>query len=316
MPDPVPEISVVVPTYNQAHRLPALFEALEAQQLDQRFEVILADDASSDSTPEVVRVWQEKSLPFARVYERLPDNGGPGRARNAGARVARGRIVAFTDSDCRPHADWLLALSTALDANATIVGAGGRVLPAQENVFSHYLTYLRVLEPPEHAPYLVTCNAAYLREDFWAAGGFPEDIGVPGGEDIELSIKIWKRGGRFRYVPEAVVVHEHRDTFRSYARTWRNYGYGTGLVILRSLSREEQAGGSETEENFWRGDYLFPTLQAGRARAVLAECRRRQFSLKHQFKAMILWATERAMYWYGWRQGARRAARSPTSSVR
>ena len=301
----LPRASVVVPTYNQRFLLEPLLEALARQVFDASFEVVIADDASTDDTEAFLASWLDADLPYARQYVRLPTNGGPGRARNAGARAARGGIIAFTDSDCRPHPDWLAHLVHGLEPEAQIAGAGGRVLPTQEDVFSHYLTFLRVLEPPDHVPYLVTCNAAYLREAFLDAGGFPEDIGVPGGEDIEISIRLWKRGWRFRFVPDAVVMHAHRDTLRSFARTWRNYGYGTGRVLRRSLSEAEREGQPTGAPNDWPGHYLRPTLQVERATAIYRECRRRGFGWKHRVKALILWAVERGMYWYGWRLGSR-----------
>ena len=90
-----PLVSVVVATHNRAARLAALLESLQQQTLED-FEVVVCDDASSDDTQDVLaRPWQ---LDLRHVRRDVA--GGPAKARNAGWRAARGRLIAFTDDDC------------------------------------------------------------------------------------------------------------------------------------------------------------------------------------------------------------------------
>jgi glycosyltransferase involved in cell wall biosynthesis len=88
-------ITVIVPTYNRRETLGRAVTSLLAQTYSD-IEVIIVDDASTDGTEEFVR--QEFSDTRIR-YERLKENAGADAARNYGLDIARGKFVAFLDSD-------------------------------------------------------------------------------------------------------------------------------------------------------------------------------------------------------------------------
>ena len=98
-------VSVIVPAYNASATIGKALEVLSKQNCFQPFEVIVVDDGSSDNTADIVRS-------FASVRYVRQDNAGPASARNHGARLARGEFLAFTDSDCIPHEDWISQLMT------------------------------------------------------------------------------------------------------------------------------------------------------------------------------------------------------------
>lgn len=103
-----PLFSVVIPTYNRAERLrDTLASVLEQRCGD--FEAIVVDDGSSDHTEAVCA-----ELDDARIRYQRQDNAGPAAARNRGARSARGRYLAYLDSDDRWHRDYLLEASRQL----------------------------------------------------------------------------------------------------------------------------------------------------------------------------------------------------------
>jgi glycosyltransferase involved in cell wall biosynthesis len=89
-----PRISVVIPTFNRAHLLPAALDSVRAQRDCPPFEVIVVDDASTDDTAAVLMSRRDD----VHVV-RLPDNAGVARARQAGVARARGALLAFHDSD-------------------------------------------------------------------------------------------------------------------------------------------------------------------------------------------------------------------------
>ena len=90
----MPEISVVIPTYNREHTLRRAVQSVLGQTFTD-FEVIVVDDCSTDQTKNLVESFRDKRI----VYVRHDQNAGPGAARNTGIRRARGQLIAFLDSD-------------------------------------------------------------------------------------------------------------------------------------------------------------------------------------------------------------------------
>ena len=104
----MPEISVIVPVYKAEQYLERCVKSI-LEQTYQNFELILVDDGSPDGSPILCDKWAEKD---SRVYVIHKENGGASSARNAGLKIAKGRWIAFADSD-----DWLerTALKTLYD---------------------------------------------------------------------------------------------------------------------------------------------------------------------------------------------------------
>ena len=215
-------LSVVIPTYNRASSLERCLRALPAD-----VEAIVVDDGSADGTSTVPGRVGHPLLHYVRK-----ENSGPASARNLGARVARGDILAFTDDDCVPALGWAQALAERLAREPNSVGGvGGRVLPLGSGLVSRYSTFHRILEPPASCSYLVTANCAYRREAFEAAGGFDEAIRKPGGEDPDLAFRVRAKGYRLVHEPSAVVHHDYRENPLDFARTFYRYGKGCAHVV-------------------------------------------------------------------------------------
>lgn len=98
-----PFVSVIIPVYNDAERLKLCLEALENQTYPKTgYEVIVVDNAS-DETADIKGVVAQFSHAIA-AYESTP---GSYAARNKGISLAKGEVIAFTDSDCIPASDWI-----------------------------------------------------------------------------------------------------------------------------------------------------------------------------------------------------------------
>lgn len=111
-------ISVVIPSYNSADSLGATLDSL-GEQTRQPFEIIVVSDGSSDATASLMR-----SYPAVRFLER-PVQGGAGAAREDGARIARGDIIAFIDSDCVAERNWIERLTQHFDTDTKLGAVGG-----------------------------------------------------------------------------------------------------------------------------------------------------------------------------------------------
>ena len=116
-----PAISVVIPAYAFPEGLDRLLAALARQEIAARFEVLVMDDGSPvPLEPITVRYRDRLNLRYVRL-----ENGGPARARNAGARAAVGQWLAFTDHDCEPAPDWLVHLTCEWErAGPALLGGG------------------------------------------------------------------------------------------------------------------------------------------------------------------------------------------------
>lgn len=199
MSDPL--VSVVVPTYQRAQRLPALVHALEHQSLDpDEFEVILVSDGSTDESVDVLHDLM-RDTPIQLRCEPLPVNRGAAHARNAGASLARAPILAFTDDDCQPDPGWLDAGIRAFDADDVHVVQGRTepVTPAGPWAATRDITsFTGIYE---------ACNVFYRSEAFRSVGGFDELLGWF-CEDTAVGLAVVAAGGSSAFAPDALVLHD------------------------------------------------------------------------------------------------------------
>jgi glycosyltransferase involved in cell wall biosynthesis len=96
------DVSVILPTYNRVQKLKEALQSVCAQTYDGNVEIIVVDDCSQDNTVSFV----QQNYPDVRLIS-LNANAGHGAARNHGLRVARGRYIAFLDSDDAWRPDYL-----------------------------------------------------------------------------------------------------------------------------------------------------------------------------------------------------------------
>jgi len=92
----IPKVSVIIPTYNRADLLPRAIDSV-LNQTYQDFELIIVNDGSIDNTEDIVKRFQKKDKRIQ--YIKYDKNRGPSEARNTGMKIAKGKYVAFLDSD-------------------------------------------------------------------------------------------------------------------------------------------------------------------------------------------------------------------------
>ena len=201
-----PAVSVVVPCHAAGRAIEPLLDALRGQTLGpERYEVIVVDPAA-DGTRRVleglVAGWSGPELRLARG----PLRDGPAAKRNAGAALAHGRVLAFTDADCVPEPGWLAAGLAAIDRGADLVQ--GAVKPP-EGGHAHPLSH--AIHVMSDVGLHETSNMFYDRALFERLGGFTtryfRRYGAPFGEDVELGWRARREGARYAFEPAAVVLH-------------------------------------------------------------------------------------------------------------
>ncbi|MCX6621818.1 MAG: glycosyltransferase family 2 protein [Acidobacteria bacterium] len=208
-----PDISAIVPTYNRCTLLRHTIESCVAQTLDPaRFELIIVDDGSTDQTEEMVREMLPRCR-FRLLYHRMPRNGGPVLARNAGAKIARAELLAFTDSDCQATPQWLEVAVAAFAAEPDLGFISGPAIsnPSQR---VRFFSIGGAEIQGEHFTYPLA-NMVYRAAVLWDAGGFDptawrNNFGATAFDfsDTDCAWKVKERGYANRFVEELVVHHE------------------------------------------------------------------------------------------------------------
>ncbi len=197
------ELSIVVPTYNQADLLAECLQSLGDQTLpSEAYEIVVVDDGSTDHTGAVLDAFQASFLRSARV--RFPVNRGRSAARNAGIARAVGPLILFVDSDVVVRRDFLeWHLRTHQRTGPGILSRGPVVLVPNPSL-------ARSGQIPRFATspaYLDTANAAVEKAVLLRAGLFDEAFSAYGWEDFELGVRLKRLGIRRVFCRQAVAFH-------------------------------------------------------------------------------------------------------------
>jgi GT2 family glycosyltransferase len=222
--DALPLVSVVIPTYEGVSMLRPCLAALQAQTLVEH-ETIVVDNASSDSTRELVR----EQFPEVRLVE-LEANVGFGVAVNAGARIAAGEYLALLNNDTLPRRDWLAELVACAKRHPAAASIAPKILRRDDSAVidgaGDCLTlalkaYRRGLGQrddgrfsDEEQVFSATGTACLWRaEVFRRLGGFDESY-FAYYEDVDLGFRARLAGYECWFAPRAVVLHESAGTSR------------------------------------------------------------------------------------------------------
>lgn len=221
--------SLVIPVYNRPEEVRELLESLTRQELFD-FEVIIVEDGSSISSQEVVDSYQG-SLPILR-YIAVP-NGGPSRARNIGAREARGEYIIILDSDVVVPAGYLSAVDDYLqehpvDAFGGPDAASDDFTPVQKAINYAMTSPLTTggirggsangMEQFKPRSFNLGCRRSVYRQ----LGGFNETLRF--GEDIDFSLRLIEGGYSTALISKAFVYHKRRVDFWKFFKQVHNSG--------------------------------------------------------------------------------------------
>ena len=178
------DISIVIPAYNEEHLLRSCLNALKNQDFKGTYEVIVADNNSTDNTKSIVEKFDVKYL--------LEKNKGVACARERGFREARGKIIASTDADTIVPKNWLTKIATNFDRDQKIVAITGPIDFFGQtkkrlmilNVFAPITRFIGKVASKNSL--LRGANFAIKKDVFEKIGGFDSRLVV--GEDVDLGI--------------------------------------------------------------------------------------------------------------------------------
>lgn len=199
-------IAVVVPTANRPQLLDRCLAALVGQRLDEPFEIVVADDGTSLLTREQAGRWRDRAADRGvRVrYVATAGGRGPATARNLGWRSTPAQYVAFTDDDCQPDGQWLMAGVAHLQRGVGLV-AGRVVVPTRERPTDYERNAGLLAEAG-----FVTASCFASRDALQSIGGFDERFRGAWREDSDLYFRAIRKNVVVATASEAVVLHPIR----------------------------------------------------------------------------------------------------------
>ncbi len=225
-------VSIIVPVYNGAGLVSDCANALLSQACHNvSVDIIFVDNGSTDRTMDVLQSYTRDDR--VRIVSETAVRNAYG-ARNAGARMAHGQALAFTDADCVPEPNWLAELLAGL-GDPSVGVAVGDILPyATSSVvgrcYSEEGMSLRGYDVTKFCG-MRAGNCIIRAECFRALGGF--DATVPSGGDSRfLGDVIMDGRWTFAYCLDAIVRHRNYESLQQVFR--RGLRYGNNVHTLKS----------------------------------------------------------------------------------
>lgn len=227
------KISIIILSKNEEKYIDSTLDMVFKQNIDKRYEVILIDSGSRDSTLEIARRYPVK------ILEIPSDEFGHGLTRNQGVQAAAGDIAVFLNADATPTDEcWLKGLVDAFKDDKSIAGVYSNILPRpdcnplrsweilKENVSTKQVRYIKDfndyqrMKPRDKRLFLsfnsISCA---IRKGFLLQYPFKD---IEFGEDLEWSKRVIENGFKIIFEPASAVLHSH-DFYCSFKETFKKY---------------------------------------------------------------------------------------------
>lgn len=230
-------LSVVIPCYNAEATLGEQLGAVAEQSWPGEWEVVVADNGSTDGSRQVAESFRGR-LPSLSVVD-ASGRGGPGHSRNVGAAHARGDALVFCDADDVVAPGWLRAMGEALTEHALVSArydADRLNPPAVVEARGRHQT--EGVNPYTYPPYLPHAGGGGLgvhRRLHRQIGGFDEDL--PALEDTDYCWRLQLAGEELVPVPDALVHIRYRPDLRGHFRQTARFGEYNVLLYKRYRER-------------------------------------------------------------------------------
>jgi glycosyltransferase involved in cell wall biosynthesis len=198
------KVSIVIPVYNRAFMLPQVIDSLLSQTY-QEIEIILVDDGSTDSSFEIMKQYQN-----SRVYALKQANKGPASARNTGIRAATGDVILFMDSDAIAPPDLIYTHATVHQKNSNYIVQGQVVsILDLEEAFHMPFTFRNYSRA-----FFATGNVSVRKTHLQEVQGFDEENFTKGWEDLELGLRLRKKGLKVKRLFHKGFVWHYEANFK------------------------------------------------------------------------------------------------------
>ncbi|XP_041947393.1 polypeptide N-acetylgalactosaminyltransferase 10 isoform X3 [Alosa sapidissima] len=264
----LPNTSVVIPFHNEgwSSLLRTVHSILNRSPPQLIAEIILVDDFSDKEHLKSSLEDYMARLPKVRIL-RTKKREGLIRTRLLGAAAAKGEVLTFLDSHCEANVNWLPPLLDRIAQNRkTIVcpmidvidhdnfGYETQAGDAMRGAFDWEMYYKRIPIPsklqnsdtsePFESPVMAGGLFAVDRKWFWELGGYDTGLEIWGGEQYEISFKVWMCGGRMEDIPCSRVGHIYRK--------YVPYKVPGGVSLAKNLKRVAEVWMDEYAEYIYQ----------------------------------------------------------------
>ncbi|XP_076024661.1 polypeptide N-acetylgalactosaminyltransferase 10 [Genypterus blacodes] len=275
----LPNTSVIIPFHNEgwSSLLRTVHSVLNRSPPQLIAEIILVDDFSDKEHLKVALDEYVARLPKVHIL-RTEKREGLIRARLIGAAAAKGEVITFLDSHCEANVNWLPPMLDRIALNrktivcpmidvidndnfAYVTQAGD----AMRGAFDWEMYYKRIPIPPQlqkddpsepfESPIMAGGLFAVDRKWFWEMGGYDTGLEIWGGEQYEISFKVWMCGGRMEDIPCSRVGHVYRK--------YMPYKVPGGVSLPRNLKRVAEVWMDEYAEHIYQRRPEYRHLSAG-----------------------------------------------------
>lgn len=275
----LPNSSIIIPFHNEgwSSLLRTVHSILNRSPPQLIAEIILVDDFSDRE--HLKKRLEEYMARFPKVrILRTKKREGLIRTRLLGASMATAEVITFLDSHCEANVNWLPPLLDRIaQSRKTIVcpmidvvhhdhfGYSTQSGDAMRGAFDWEMYYKRIPIPPElrkpdpsdpfESPVMAGGLFAVDRKWFWELGGYDPGLDIWGGEQYEISFKVWMCGGRMEDVPCSRVGHIYRK--------YVPYTFPGGGGLPRNLKRVAEVWMDEYAEHLYKRKPEFRHISAG-----------------------------------------------------
>lgn len=263
--DQVTKIDIVVPCYNVGNVIESCIESLLDQTIPRsEYHCFFINDYSTDNTQNVLQKYKStKNITIINQKKNL----GLASARNAGIKKGCSKMVALLDGDMTVEKDWLESLLRYITKNIIAV-MGDNVPPKNlslnpvEKYYFGKLRGARQYDDNENIPlqYMLFGNAMIRRDALEKAGLFDEKINKYGGEDTDLSARLWNvYPDSFIFSKKSNSTHHHRRNLDEFCKSMEIYGSQNLHTLIKRYPEHKSKFASDWIFTF-KGYLLFNAL--------------------------------------------------------